>query len=133
MKATFYIPTYVLNIDYDYWIKDWMLKHMSDTGMEIGSHSATHPYLTQIDSQQVTYELFVSKRELEDIIDKPVFSYSHTGCFHNQFVVQRVKDAKYIGAVSCGPGTLQEKKDRYVLERRTITNNMNLFRSIFND
>lgn len=128
MVGTFYIPTYVLGIDHDYWIRDWMLETMAKNNMEIGSHSVTHPILTNFDVQGLNYEIYVSKRMLETITKRPVRTFSYPSCINNQEIISKVKEANYSGGVSCGPNTIHLSNEKFALSRRTITNDMNIFK-----
>jgi peptidoglycan/xylan/chitin deacetylase (PgdA/CDA1 family) len=55
------------------------LRSLSDQGFEIGSHSLTHPYLTDLPQDKLEEELTRSKEELERIIGRPVFHFSCPG------------------------------------------------------
>jgi peptidoglycan/xylan/chitin deacetylase (PgdA/CDA1 family) len=56
----------------------------SENGMEIGSHSMTHPDLTKLPPEDVELELLGSRDLIQDRIGKPVdtFAYPH-GRFNN--------------------------------------------------
>ena len=45
------------------------IKHLSDNGFEIGSHTLTHPALTRIDKERFEQELAESKKQLEEEYD----------------------------------------------------------------
>jgi len=57
-----------------------------NAGHEICSHTVTHPYLTQLPSQRVTYELTHSKQVLENIIGAPVRNFASPYGDYNQSV-----------------------------------------------
>src|ERR1035437_875378 len=44
------------------------LKELSDQGFEIGCHSMTHPYLTDLDESGLRYEISEAKSQLEQIV-----------------------------------------------------------------
>ena len=58
---------------------DWAeVRRLSDAGIEIGSHSVTHPVLAQIgDDAQLERELVDSKAEIEARIGRPVVSLAY--------------------------------------------------------
>ena len=73
--ATFFIvPEFVNQKGYMTWIQ---IKEMSDAGMEIGSHSMTHPYMTTLPTEQLLRELKDSKMQIEQCIDKEVVSFAY--------------------------------------------------------
>src|SRR5262245_22085423 len=41
-------------------------------GFEIASHTVTHPHLTNLTPEQMTWELAESRRQLEDLFQRPV-------------------------------------------------------------
>ncbi len=48
------------------------IKKISDFGHEIGTHSATHPYMSKLDKQTIIKELSTSTNEIEKITGKKV-------------------------------------------------------------
>jgi peptidoglycan/xylan/chitin deacetylase (PgdA/CDA1 family) len=70
LRATFFIvPTLVETPGYVTWEQ---LREMVATGMEIGSHSLTHPFMHRLDRAGVAREFGESKRLLEDRLRQPV-------------------------------------------------------------
>ena len=47
------------------------LRELVDRGVEVGSHSLTHPHLTQLSSFELERELTESRRRLEDELSRP--------------------------------------------------------------
>ena len=60
-------------------------------GNEIGSHTVTHPFLTQLSASQVTDELANSKRTLENLIGAPVRNFALPYGNYNAAVQAQVK------------------------------------------
>ena len=59
---------------------DWpQLREVALAGVEIGSHSCTHPDLRSVTDQQLAEECTTSKRQLEDGLEQPCrfFAYPH--------------------------------------------------------
>ena len=78
--ATFFIvPKFVGKEGYMTWFQ---IKKMSDFGMEIASHSESHPYLTTLPKEELIKELRNSKTIIENNIGKKVnsFSYPYGDC-----------------------------------------------------
>ena len=62
-------------------------------GFEICSHSMTHPYLTSLPADQLSWELQTSKHVLEDIFQKPVMGFCYPFNAYNDFVKDAVRSA----------------------------------------
>jgi len=74
MRATFFVvPTLVGTPGYVTWAQ---LREMAAAGMEIGSHSLTHPFLHDLDAAGIRREFGESKRILEDRLGAAVRSAS---------------------------------------------------------
>lgn len=66
VKCTFFMV--------EFWTKKYpdYVKKISDAGHEIGTHSATHPYMSKIDKSAIIKELSTSSKAIEDITGKKV-------------------------------------------------------------
>jgi peptidoglycan/xylan/chitin deacetylase (PgdA/CDA1 family) len=71
------------------------LKELSGQGFEIGCHSMTHPYLTDLDDAGMRYEICDAKTQLEQIIGQPVEHFSCPGGRCDDRVVSVVRSAGY--------------------------------------
>jgi hypothetical protein len=67
---------------------------------EIGSHTVTHRYLTQIPLGEAIYEIVDSKIILEDKYDQNITKFAYPRGYANETLVQAVKDAGYTYARS---------------------------------
>ncbi len=58
----------------EFWTKKYpeYIKKISDYGHEIGTHSATHPYMSKLSRENIVKELSSSKKAIEDITGKTV-------------------------------------------------------------
>ena len=75
--ATFYITAGFLGRP-GYLAAD-QLRELSDAGFEIGCHSMTHPYLSDLNDLQLHREIVEAKSRLEEIIGRPVHHFSCPG------------------------------------------------------
>jgi len=83
------------------------LAEMENYGIEISSHSMTHPDLTTVSDEQLQMEIAGSKKLLEVWgFDVETFIYPYGA--HNERVIQAVKDAGYTGARSTGGAHLSD-------------------------
>ena|SRR5271157_3433554 len=71
------------------------LRELSGQGFEIGCHSMTHPYLTDLDDGALRYEISDAKSELEQIIGRPVEHFSCPGGRCDRRVVAVTRAAGY--------------------------------------
>lgn len=124
LKATFFIvANSVGNSSYMDWPE---ILEMESAGMDIQSHSLTHPKLTTIDRQQSWREISESKKILDGHLRKPVTIFAYPFGYYDQRIIQMVKDAGYQGAVTvsglnAGYLTREDKAFtyiRYALEGR---------------
>lgn len=71
------------------------LQELSASGSEIGCHSMTHSYLTDLDEQGLRREICDSKTQLEQIIGRSVDHFSCPGGRYDQRVVATARAAGY--------------------------------------
>jgi len=93
IKGTFFITTGFLGKNN--YLKVSQVKKMYKMGIEIGSHSKTHPILTSLNKHKLKEELLDSKKYLEDIIGDEVEGFSIPGGFYNQRVLEMAFEAGY--------------------------------------
>ena len=87
-------------------ISDWFdgisiknLKEMADSSIiEIGSHTISHPLLTETSADQIENELVLSRTFLEGIIKKPVKYFAYPSGNYNSLVISKVREAGYEAA-----------------------------------
>lgn len=110
------------------------IKEMMNYGIEIGSHSKTHPDLTKIPLKEAYDEIFNSKIELEDLLGIRINFFAYPFGGYNENIKQLVEKAGYIGACIAKAGRVKHNADFFALNRVTITNNTSFFKfkSFFN-
>ena len=91
------------------------IRHLSNIGFEIGSHTVHHPDLTRVSVNQARKELIESKDRLEHEINKPVSLISFPFGRYNDTVIQICKETGY--QHGCGFWT-QKKYQPFVFERK---------------
>lgn len=87
------------------------VQELANEGHEIGSHSMTHPLLTQITPSELDLEISGSKRVIEDHIGCAIRSYCYPDGNHDAAIAERVSEADYSSAVTTdwglnGPGPM---------------------------
>ena len=89
-------------------------------GIEIGSHTRTHPRLGRVPVETITGEVRDSKSRLEDILQKPVQSFAYPYGSLNRAARDAVQAAGYRSGCSTIQGRNRPRTDRFVLRRVSI-------------
>jgi peptidoglycan/xylan/chitin deacetylase (PgdA/CDA1 family) len=76
------------------------IREMSDGGIEIGSHTVTHPYLTKLTNEAMRFELSESKRAIEENTGKQVKSVAYPAGAFDRRVQECAKDCGYEFGIS---------------------------------
>jgi peptidoglycan/xylan/chitin deacetylase (PgdA/CDA1 family) len=126
--AIVYLPTaYIQNAPAPFKGLDCLtwneVRELSRAGVLFGSHTVTHPVLTQVGHDQLETELRVSKTTIENELGFAIDSFAYPYAFpqHNREFVQRLRsvliDAGYQNAVSTVIGSIHGVEDRFALKR----------------
>jgi len=90
-------------------------------GMEIGSHSRTHPFLTNLSEPEMEDEIRGSKETIEDRLGRPVRFFSYPHGLHDERCRRLVAAAGYSGACSTRFGVNAVGTDPFRLRRSEIS------------
>jgi uncharacterized lipoprotein YddW (UPF0748 family)/peptidoglycan/xylan/chitin deacetylase (PgdA/CDA1 family) len=96
---------------------------MSNSGMDIESHSCTHQSLPLLPPEQARLEIEDSKRILENHLHKPVSVFAYPFGTYDNNVISMVKDAGFDTAVTVeglNCGYLFQTEQSYVLARYAV-------------
>jgi peptidoglycan/xylan/chitin deacetylase (PgdA/CDA1 family) len=93
------------------------LRHMSDRGISVGSHTLTHPRLPEVTPGELSRELEDSRRMLEDGIGCPVTQFAYPFGQYNDVVRDAMERAGYRAACSAQPGFNGPGVDPFALRR----------------
>ena len=91
--ATFYITTGFL--EKPGYLTHGQLRELSSLGFQIGCHSMTHAYLSDLDETGLRREIIDSKNQLEQLIGKPVEHFSCPGGRYNRRAIAMVQKEGY--------------------------------------
>ena len=80
-------------------VREWLAE-----GNEIGSHTMTHPRLTEIPENDAREEITSSKKQLEDLFEVPVKHFCYPFGDYNQRIVELVREAGYETGSTTTPG-----------------------------
>lgn len=96
------------------------LLQMEKAGMEIGSHTCSHPDLTTLSYQQQRVEMTQSKQVLEAIIHGKISSFAYPYGRYNNDSIVAAKEADYHLACTVRPGWFGSEKNPLLVRRITI-------------
>lgn len=101
-------------------LKTEQLQEMTKSGIEIGSHTLTHPDLTVLEPSRLREEIINSKKKLEDVFRVPIKHFCYPFGRHNSSVTHCVQDAGYETATTTVAGRWNTKEDLFALKRITV-------------
>ena len=93
------------------------VREMSAAGIEIGSHTATHPILTNVGLEHVRRELVESRQRIAAEIGRSVDLFCYPNGDHNEAVMREVERAGYACAVTVECGLNDEHSHALALKR----------------
>jgi peptidoglycan/xylan/chitin deacetylase (PgdA/CDA1 family) len=93
------------------------LREMESSGIEIGSHTVTHPVLTRVTADRLSWELEQSRGRLEDMLGHPVTTFCYPNGAYNRIVRDAVARAGYRIAVTSDDGLNDATIDPLALRR----------------
>lgn len=98
-----------------------MLVNLDRHGIEIGGHTISHPILTSLDDDTARIEIGDGKRQLEQIIGKPLrlFAYPNgkVGKDFDERHARMAREAGFSAAFTTAAGAVNNKQCRYHLPR----------------
>ena len=86
VKCTFFMVEFWTKKHPDY------VKKIFDAGHEVGTHSATHPYMSKLSKAAIVKELSSSKKAIEDITGKDVTVFRAPYGDYNNLLIQTAKE-----------------------------------------
>lgn len=96
----------------------WQLKEIAESGLvEIGAHTVNHATLKGMSEELAKYEIEESKKQLEQLLNIPVFSFAYpNGQFDDQ-AIRLVKEAGFKSATTTEHGFEINHDNKYSLFR----------------
>jgi peptidoglycan/xylan/chitin deacetylase (PgdA/CDA1 family) len=102
------------------------VRELSDAGFEIGSHSVTHPYLSDLTDAQINREIVESKIQLEEMIGRPVHHFSCPGGRWSPKVAEIARRAGYHSVTTSRIAANDSRTDPYELARIVVMREVTL-------
>lgn len=102
--------------------REEILELSKTDGMDIGAHTVTHPFLTSLTDDEISWEISESKRRLEEITGTPVTSFAYPFGQFSEAIIQKVKDSGFEMAVTCTEGVVTTETDLMQIPRYDTRN-----------
>jgi len=96
------------------------LRELAESGWEIGCHSMTHAYLTDLDDQGLHREIVEAKLQLEQIVGRVVEHFSCPGGRYDLRVANTARRAGYRTVATSRMRANTAQTDRYALGRVAV-------------
>ncbi len=112
---------YTNAIDHKSFLSWAQLQEMSAAGMDIQSHSLSHPHLRQLAPDAAQKEISDSKAVIEKKLGKPVVAFNYPDGEYNAAVIEMVQRAGYTSAVSIAAGYQQRADELFTLHRTRVS------------
>ncbi|UXN02827.1 polysaccharide deacetylase family protein [Bartonella sp. HY406] len=103
-------------------VKQW-LSH----GHEVGSHTLTHPHLSQLSSDMAFTEINQSKQNLETALNIKLSSFAYPYGDENDEIRHIVQQAGYSNAVTTRRGRAKSQDNAFELPRHSVRRNDSAF------
>lgn len=114
-NATFYVTVGFL--DKRGYLSRAQLRQLSDLGLEVGSHSMTHSYLSDLSQEQITHEIAASKQELEQLTGRVVQHFSCPGGRWDRRVAETARQSGYRSVTTSRVAANSPRSDSFALGR----------------
>jgi len=99
------------------------LRHLQQSGMEIGGHTVTHPILANLNEAEAKWEILENKQTLETLLGASIryFAYPNGKPIQDYSPEQigLVKQSGYLSALSTQAGVANKRSDLWQLPRFT--------------
>lgn len=122
--ATFYITTGFLGKRG--YLSTAQVRELADLGFDIGCHSRTHPYLSDLKDDQLNSEIMEPKLQLQELTGRPVHHFSCPGGRWDERVALATKQAGYQTMVTSRAQANALDSDRFCLGRVAVMRDTSL-------
>jgi peptidoglycan/xylan/chitin deacetylase (PgdA/CDA1 family) len=117
-KATFFVVAGFLGKPG--YLTPSQLQELSNAGFEIGSHSMTHRYLSDLNNTELYFEINQSKNHLEQLIGKSINHFSCPGGRWSHTAAQIAMDCGYLSLSTSQIGVITKNSPLFSLSRFPI-------------
>lgn len=96
------------------------LRELNDSGFEVGCHSMSHAYLTELDPSRLHTEIVEAKEKLQQVLGRSVDHFSCPGGQWNPEVAAFAQRAGYHSMAASQTGTNSSRTSRFRLARVAV-------------
>jgi peptidoglycan/xylan/chitin deacetylase (PgdA/CDA1 family) len=133
LTATFYIFTNAIGISRNYLTWE-QVRELAESGMEIGSHTRYHHYLTkEANEEDLREEIIGSKEKIERELNIKVSAFSYPFGSYDATSTEMVKAAGYLTARDIVNGQTQLADKLFGLKAYFVTSDFDRFKRIINN
>ncbi len=100
-------------------------------GIEFGSHSKTHPFLSTLPQEEIYREIRDSKAYLEEELQLPVEFFCYPFGDYDTRVIDAVRESGYLGAITTKRGLIHRGDDPFEMRRSFIRLNTHPFSFLY--
>lgn len=93
------------------------ITELVDQGYTVGCHTHMHPDLRLVSQDRLDREIADSKKALSEATGQDVLSFCYPAGEYNDRVLEAVRSAGFLGAVTTQPGTIDLGSHPYTLKR----------------
>jgi peptidoglycan/xylan/chitin deacetylase (PgdA/CDA1 family) len=99
------------------------VRELVDGGFDVGCHSMTHAYLSDLDEPGLRREIVDAKKQLEEIIGQPVYHFSCPGGRWSRRAAEMARQAGYLSIATSRIGMNGPRSDPFQLARVAVMRN----------
>ncbi len=125
-RGTFFLITSPIDEGREEYLTWRQVKRLHAAGMELGSHTYTHPDLRDQPYDYLVWQILGSKEAIEARIKVPVCFFSYPSGRYDEQVIEVLKRAGFWGAVTIKQGALQSSEHPFELERIRVRGSYSL-------
>jgi len=115
--GTFFIITLFADEERPEYMSWSEIEFLHSNGMEIGSHSYTHPSMSGKSYEYIVWQVLGSREAIEARIGEPVRFFSYPSGQYDELTMDVLRSAGYWGAVTVEAGSLQTAEAPFELRR----------------
>lgn len=119
LSGTFFV--YTRPLDHTEFMTWAQVRELVAAGMDVQSHSITHPHLRTLAPDAAFKEIAESKAILEQRLGKSVVAFCYPFGEYNNAIIEMVKRAGYESAVTLASGYRQRADELYTLRRIRVS------------
>jgi len=93
---------------------------MSQNGISFCSHGINHYYMDELDKNNLSKEIIISKQYIEKLINKKVIFFTYPYGRYNDAIIESLKNSGYSGAFTTTRGKVTREDNPYKLKRLVI-------------